>query len=34
MLLTHSSMRSVLTFPFVRPLTTRRADRETSPAWS
>jgi lysyl-tRNA synthetase class 2 len=34
MLLTHSSMRSVLTFPFVRPVTTRRADRETSPAWS
>lgn len=34
MLLTHSSIRSVLTFPFVRPVTTRRADRETSPAWS
>jgi lysyl-tRNA synthetase class 2 len=34
MLLTHSPIRSVLTFPFVRPVTTRRADRETSPAWS
>jgi len=39
MLLTHSSIRSVLTFPFVRPVTTRAvtmrpADREASPAWS
>ncbi|CAN7253236.1 bifunctional lysylphosphatidylglycerol synthetase/lysine--tRNA ligase LysX [Terrabacter sp. LjRoot27] len=34
MLLTHSSIRSVLTFPFVRPMTARRGDRETSPAWS
>ena len=39
MLLTHSSIRSVLTFPFVRPVTTRavtmrQADREASPAWS
>ncbi|WP_256794663.1 bifunctional lysylphosphatidylglycerol synthetase/lysine--tRNA ligase LysX [Terrabacter sp. Ter38] len=34
MLLTHSPIRSVLTFPFVRPMSTRRADRETSPAWS
>jgi len=34
MLLTHSSIRSVMTFPFVRPMGARRADRETSPAWS
>jgi len=34
MLLTHSSIRSVLTFPFVRPMSTRRADRETSAVWS
>ena len=34
MLLTNTSIRSVLTFPFVRPAAGRRTERETSPAWS
>jgi lysyl-tRNA synthetase class 2 len=34
MLLTDTSIRSVLTFPFVRPVSGPRPDREASPAWN
>jgi lysyl-tRNA synthetase class 2 len=34
MLLTSTSIRSVLTFPFVRPVAGAPAQREASPAWS
>ncbi|GAA2745091.1 bifunctional lysylphosphatidylglycerol synthetase/lysine--tRNA ligase LysX [Terrabacter aerolatus] len=34
MLLTDTSIRSVLTFPFVRPVSAPRPDREASPAWN
>jgi lysyl-tRNA synthetase class 2 len=34
MLLTDTSIRSVLTFPFVRPASGPRPDREASPAWN
>ncbi|MEW1955487.1 bifunctional lysylphosphatidylglycerol synthetase/lysine--tRNA ligase LysX [Terrabacter sp. NPDC080008] len=34
MLLTNTSIRSVLTFPFVRPVAQPRTEREASPAWS
>jgi lysyl-tRNA synthetase class 2 len=34
MLLTNTPIRSVLTFPFVRPLPVAGADREVSAAWS
>ncbi|GAA2467152.1 bifunctional lysylphosphatidylglycerol synthetase/lysine--tRNA ligase LysX [Terrabacter carboxydivorans] len=34
MLLTDTSIRSVLTFPFVRPVSAPRPDRESSPAWN
>ncbi|WP_330474461.1 bifunctional lysylphosphatidylglycerol synthetase/lysine--tRNA ligase LysX [Terrabacter sp. C0L_2] len=34
MLLTNSPIRSVLTFPFVRPIPSTASEREASPAWS
>jgi lysyl-tRNA synthetase, class II len=34
MLLTNTPIRSVLTFPFVRPLPAAGTDREVSVAWS